>query len=186
MRKGYLFLIPIAGFVLIAAMLGYLLVSYMGGERDPRALPSALLNRPAPEFAKLESPLQGVPGFASTDLKGQVTVVNVWASWCPPCLAEHPQIVALSRVPGIRVFGLNYKDRNEKAAAWLGENGNAYHAIGSDRNGNVGIDWGVYGVPETFVLDRNAVIRYRHAGPVTAELLKGTILPLIEKLKADK
>lgn len=176
--------IPIISFVLIAAILGAVLVSVLTGHHNPRTLPSALLNKPAPAF-NLPSPLTGQPGLKTADLKGGIAIVNVWASWCPPCLVEHPQIIQLSKVPGLRVFGLNQKDRKENAARWLRTHGNPYAAIGHDPEGRVGLDWGVYGVPETFILDRTGKIRFRFAGPITKSILNSTILPVIRTLQAE-
>ena len=122
-------------------------------------------------------------GFARADLVGKVTVVNVFASWCAPCLIEHPQIMQLAKTSGVRVFGLNYKNKAAQAVAWLERHGNPYARVGADRDGRVAIDWGVYGVPETFVVDRKGVICFKKVGPVTPEVLVEQILPLVEALQ---
>jgi cytochrome c biogenesis protein CcmG/thiol:disulfide interchange protein DsbE len=153
-------------------------------ERDPREVPSALINESVPEFSL--PPLEGaaVPGFSSADLRtGEVALVNVFASWCIPCRAEHPFLMRLAEDGIVPIYGLNYKDKRSNAVSWLAELGNPYVAIGADENGRVAIDWGVYGVPETFVIDRVGVIRYRHVGPLFPETLEETILPLIRSLR---
>jgi cytochrome c biogenesis protein CcmG/thiol:disulfide interchange protein DsbE len=149
------------------------------GREDADVLPSPLIDRPAPEFA-LEG-LGDVPGFSTEDLRGSgVTVVNVWASWCVPCRHEHPWIEALAK-EGHTVYGINYKDDPANAQAFLDELGNPYERIGVDGSGRVGIDWGVYGVPETFVVDGEGRIAYKHVGPIQAGDLSEKILPAIER-----
>jgi cytochrome c biogenesis protein CcmG/thiol:disulfide interchange protein DsbE len=176
------FILPAALFLAFGAALLYAMVGADGGRRNPSLLPSALLNKPAPDFA-----LAGLPGLGdglkTADLKGGVTVVNFFASWCPPCLVEHPQLVALAKDKSIRVYGVNYKDKDDKAAAWLKEHGNPFARIGVDRDGRVAIDWGNYGVPETYFLDKDGIIRHRHVGPLTERDMKDDILPLLERLK---
>lgn len=152
------------------------------GREDADVLPSALIDKPAPEFA-LEG-LGETPGLATADLKGGGPVlVNVWASWCGPCRVEHPWIEALAE-QGHTVFGINYKDRPENAAAFLAELGNPYARIGVDESGRVGIDWGVYGVPETYVIDGEGRVVYRHVGPIQAGDVSKKILPAIEAAAA--
>lgn len=172
-----LFLIPLAAFIALA---GWVAVPLIRGE-DPQELPSALIDRPAPAFD-----LPALPGHAagasSADLGGQVTLVNFFASWCVPCLAEHPLLTRLAREDGIRVVGINYKDESADALAWLAQHGDPYLAIGADRDGRVAIDWGVYGVPETFVVDAGGRIRLRHPGPLTPDLVDDTLLPLLREL----
>lgn len=152
------------------------------GVEDRDVLPSALLDKPAPEF---ELPgLGDAPGFSTMDLKtGEVTVVNVWASWCVPCRHEHPWITALAK-EGHRVIGLNYRDTEEGAQAFLDELGNPFERVGVDARGRVGIDWGVYGVPETFVVAGDGTIVYKHVGPIQTGDLSKRILPAIEAAKA--
>lgn len=177
--KRTLFLVPLG---LFAALLLYFAA---GLSHDPKLIPSVLIDKPAPDFAL--PPLPGhTQGLATADLKGgEVQLVNVFASWCVPCRIEHPLISALA-AQGLAVRGLNYKDKPEDALEWLRRNGDPYRSIGADRDGRVGIDWGVYGVPETFVVDGQGRIRYKHVGPLTPEDLDGKILPMIESLRAKK
>jgi cytochrome c biogenesis protein CcmG/thiol:disulfide interchange protein DsbE len=116
-------------------------------------------------------------------MKGQVWVLNIFASWCPPCLAEHPYVTQLAKEPGVKVVGLNYKDRAEDAKAWLRKHGDPYALIAVDSDGRVGIDYGSYGVPETFVIDQQGVIRHKQIGPITPKALQADILPMLAKLK---
>ncbi|KKC35114.1 hypothetical protein WH87_18405 [Devosia epidermidihirudinis] len=147
--------------------------------RDPTLVRSVLIDKPAPVFAMDAVPDLGVPGFDTAALKGEVTVVNVFASWCVPCRAEHPLLVALKEVSGVRLFGINQADAPENARAFLRELGNPYDAVGADRNRRVSIDWGVYGVPETFVVDADGVITFKHVGPLTAQAIDDELLPAI-------
>ncbi|MCB5174692.1 DsbE family thiol:disulfide interchange protein [Microvirga lenta] len=172
-RGRLLFLLPVAVFAVLA---GLFLVR-LGGE-DPSRLPSALINKPVPVFSL--PPLEGltangqpVPGLSNEDLKGRVTVVNVWASWCAPCRQEHPLLVDLAKDPSIRVVGINQKDDPDNARRFLGSLGNPYAAVGTDRNGRASIDWGVYGVPETFIVGPDGTIRHKHIGPLTPENIEG-------------
>lgn len=177
-RSHLFFFLPAVLFLVVAIVVAWFMMS----GRDPQAIPSALLDRPAPAF-KLP-PLTGFDtGFSRADLVGQVTVVNVFASWCTPCLAEHPHIMQLSKTPGVRVFGLNYKNKDEQALAWLKRHGNPYARVGADRDGRVAIEWGVYGVPETFIVDRTGVICFKKVGPVTPQVLSDQILPLVKALR---
>lgn len=167
-RVRLLYLLPALVFTALAVL--FLARLYSG---DPSKVPSALIGRPVPAFA-LE-PLPGlardgqpVPGLSSEDLKGgRVTVVNVWASWCAPCREEHPVLMELAKDPSIRLVGINYKDSPENARRFLGTLGNPFAAVGVDPNGRTAIDWGVYGVPETFVIGPDGTIRYKHIGPIT-------------------
>jgi len=169
-------LIPLAVFVVISGFL------FAGLWRDPREVPSPLIDKPAPQFSlsKLDDP---VTKLGTTDMKGQVWLLNVWASWCVSCRVEHPLLLELSRASIVPVVGLDYKDKDEEGKAWLAQHGDPYRVSVIDRDGRVGIDWGVYGVPETFVVDKNGVIRHKHIGPVTAEALQQTILPLVRELQ---
>jgi cytochrome c biogenesis protein CcmG/thiol:disulfide interchange protein DsbE len=171
------YLIPLAIFVILAGFLA------VGLRLDPREVPSPLIDKPAPAFTlpRLDDPAVQV---AATELKGQVVVLNVWASWCVPCLAEHPLVTELARSTKARVVGLNYKDQAEDAARWLQRHGNPYEMVLTDREGRVGIDYGVYGVPETFIIDKQGVIRHKHVGPITPQALQEEILPLVKKLDA--
>jgi len=168
-RSRLVFLLPVLVFVVLA---GLFLVRLGGG--DPSRLPSALIDKPAPVFSL--PPLEGltangrpVPGLSNEDLKGRVTVVNVWASWCAPCRLEHPLLVDLAKDPSIRVVGINQKDDPDNARRFLGSLGNPYAAVGADRNGRASIEWGVYGVPETFIVGPDGTIRHKHIGPLTPE-----------------
>jgi cytochrome c biogenesis protein CcmG/thiol:disulfide interchange protein DsbE len=169
------YLIPLGIFIVLAVFLG------VGLKLNPREVPSPLIGKPAPAF---ELPQLADPSlrFAAAQMKGQVWVLNVWASWCVPCLAEHPLVTQLARTPGVTVVGLNYKDKPEDAQRWLARHGDPYQVIAADREGRVGIDFGVYGVPETFVIDREGMIRHKQIGPITPEALRDDILPLLKKL----
>lgn len=181
-RPRLLLLLPLFVFAVLAVV--FLLRLGSGGDRD--AIPSALIGRPAPAFDL--PPLEGVdrPGLSRTDLDGHVTVVNVFASWCVPCRQEHPQLMALARDPRIQVVGINYKDREANARSFLAELGNPYAAIGVDANGRAGIDWGLYGVPETFIVDRQGIIRYKFVGPIGDQTLPAVILPEIEAVLGEE
>src|SRR5690606_31954220 len=135
---------------------------------DPHMLPSALIDQPAPSFTLAGLPGHG-DGVSNDDLAGNVTLLNFFASWCVPCLAEHPILMRLSRDEGVRVVGINYKDAAADAEAWLGRHGDPYAAIGRDADGRTGIDFGVYGVPETFIIDADGRIRFRYPGPLTPQ-----------------
>jgi cytochrome c biogenesis protein CcmG, thiol:disulfide interchange protein DsbE len=167
------YLIPLAIFVVLAGFLA------VGLKLNPREVPSPLVGKPAPAFGL---PLLKDPTVQMTaaQMKGRVWVLNVWASWCVPCLAEHPYVTLLAKQS--TVVGLNYKDRPEDATGWLRKHGDPYQAIVVDRDGRVGIDYGVYGVPETFVIDQDGVIRFKQIGPITPEVLQDKLLPLLKKL----
>lgn len=183
MRLRYV--IPAALFLLLGSGFVYALVAIQSGKKNPSALPSALIGKPAPEFS-LPAP-DGFPhGLSTADLKGKVTILNMFAAWCPPCHVEHPLLIELAKegkTGGFQVVGLNWKDKDEKMAAWFKEAGDPFGRIGADRNGRVGIDFGVYGLPETYIIDRDAKIVYRHAGPLTKELIRDEIRPILAKLK---
>jgi cytochrome c biogenesis protein CcmG/thiol:disulfide interchange protein DsbE len=148
---------------------------------DPREVPSPLIGRPAPAF---ELPLLQQPdkSFSQKDMLGTVWVMNVWASWCPPCLVEHPVVSELARSGIAPVVGLNYKDAREDALPWLKRNGDPFQVTVYDAVGRIAIDYGVYGVPETYVIDRNGIIRYKHIGPLTPQITQKKLRPLIEEL----
>ena len=171
-----LFVLPLLLFGAIAAYFA------VGLTKDPRLLPTALKDKPAPEFA-LPALYPKKPGLAKTDLGGEVKLVNVFASWCVPCKVEHPVLMRYAERNITPLYGINYKDRKTDAVAWLKQLGDPYQRIGQDLSGRVGIEWGVYGVPETYVVDREGRIRYRHVGPVLPKDLEETLLPLIEELK---
>ncbi|GAB5471366.1 MAG: DsbE family thiol:disulfide interchange protein [Rhodospirillales bacterium] len=177
--KGLLFALPTLVFVSVAV--GFFLG--LDPDRDPSAIPSPLIDQPAPEISLPAVEGLGLPGLEPDMLKGSpVTVVNLWASWCAPCRIEHPQLMALAEESGVRVLGIDYKDRADKAVAFLRELGNPFEAVGFDQSGRGGIDWGITGVPETFFLDRDGQIRHRHVGPIDADTLKNAILPKMREI----
>ena len=155
----------------------------VGLSLNPREVPSPLIGKPAPgfELPRLDAPDKS---FSQKDMLGSVWILNVWASWCPPCLVEHPVVTELSRAGIAPVVGLNYKDAREDALPWLKRNGDPYKLSVYDAAGRIGIDYGVYGVPETYVIDRQGVIRYKHIGPLTPEIAQQRIRPLVEELSA--
>ena len=183
-RRRLLVLLPLVLFLALAALFLFRL-----GSGDPSKLPSALIGRPVPDTAL--PPLAGlnrdgapVPGIASADFKGAVSLVNVWASWCVPCHDEAPLLMKLADDKRIRIIGINYKDQPENARRFIGRYGNPFAAVGADGNGRASIDWGVYGVPETFVIDREGRIAYKLVGPITAGNLETTLKPQLEKALA--
>lgn len=167
----------------IAATLGGLF--FWGLQNNDGALPSALIGQPAPEFSLPSVGGRG-EGFSTTDLRGEVSLVNIWASWCAPCRAEMPLLVELANAGTVRVFGINYKDRPDAALAFLDELGNPYSRLGADPTGRIGLDWGVYGLPETFVVDAEGRIAYKHVGPFDRQSLEEQILPVVARLKAEE
>lgn len=169
------FLVPLAAFVALAAVLA------VGLGRDPREVPSPLIDKPAPRFAlaRLDQPQTTI---RAEDLRGKPWVLNVWASWCVACRIEHPLLVEFAKKNRVALYGLNYKDQPADAAAWLARFGNPYTASLMDSDGRVGIDFGVYGVPETFVVDAAGVIRLKHIGPLTADVIATKIEPLLKQL----
>ena len=177
MRK-FLYFIP----ALIMAGLGAAFYLQLG--KDASVVPSALIDQPAPEFSL--GPIEGHdrPGLASADFAGQVTVVNVFASWCVPCRAEHPLVTELAKRYDIQVTGLNYKDKPDNAMGFLEELGNPYLAMGADNSGRMGLNWGLYGVPETYVIDGQGNILLRHAGPITQRVIDNSIRPAIESARS--
>jgi cytochrome c biogenesis protein CcmG/thiol:disulfide interchange protein DsbE len=168
--------IPLALFAVLAGFL------FVGLFRDPREVPSPLVNKPAPQF-DVPQLLAAQERFGPGNFKGKVWMLNVWASWCVACRVEHPVLVDFSKTQNIPLVGLDYKDQRKDALKFLAQHGDPYVLSAYDLDGRVGIDYGVYGVPETFVIDRQGVIRYKQIGPVTVEALQGTILPLIRKLE---
>ncbi|MEO8486249.1 MAG: DsbE family thiol:disulfide interchange protein [Betaproteobacteria bacterium] len=175
-RRIGILAIPLALFAILVAFL------FVGLFRDPREVPSPLVDRPAPAFSlkDLRDPQRMV---ATADFKGQVWLLNVWASWCVSCRVEHPVLLELAKAKVVPIVGLNYKDQRAEGLAWLAQHGDPYTLSVVDADGRVGIDWGVYGVPETFVIDKAGLIRYKHIGPVSIEALQKTILPLVQKLR---
>jgi cytochrome c biogenesis protein CcmG/thiol:disulfide interchange protein DsbE len=169
-------LLPVVVFVMVAVGLG------IGLTRNPQEIPSALIGKPVPSFSL--PPVQGrALGLSSTDLKGEVSLVNVFASWCTACRYEHPVFMRIKEDGVVPIHGLNYKDRPDDAAKWLDELGDPYTRTGADLDGRVGIEWGVYGVPETFVISKDGVIVHKHIGPVSTKDLEETILSVIGKLR---
>jgi cytochrome c biogenesis protein CcmG/thiol:disulfide interchange protein DsbE len=172
--------VPLAIFLAVAILFQFALKS-----GDPSKLPSALIGKPVPatDFAPLEglSRAEGpVPGFTAADLaKGEVTVVNFWASWCGPCVDEHPLLVELAKEPGLKLVGVNYKDEPENGRRFLGRYGNPFAALGVDPKGRGAIEWGVYGMPETFVVDGQGRIAYKHVGPLTPQSIAEKVLPAV-------
>ena len=169
------FLAPLGFFGVLLAFLA------MGLQRDPGEIPSPLLRRTAPPFrvAQLVAPDQP---FSPEDMRGQVWLLNVWASWCVACRVEHPVLVEIGRSKQVPLIGLDYKDQRDAALKFLGQHGNPYALSAFDADGRVGIDYGVYGVPETFVIDKQGVIRHKQVGPLTPEVMESIILPLVRKL----
>jgi cytochrome c biogenesis protein CcmG/thiol:disulfide interchange protein DsbE len=175
--RRLLFLVPLALFAVLA---GYFT---LGLNRDPSVLPSALIDKPAPEFS-LPALGEG-PGLAKADLAGRVTLVNFFASWCAPCRVEHPLLMRLKQEGRVALYGIDYKDRPAEASRLLAQLGDPYGRIGVDRDGRTAIDFGVYGVPETYVIDKGGRIRYRQVGPITREDYERRILPLLKQLGAS-
>ena len=168
---------PFIAFAVLAVFL------YIGLGLDPHEIPSPLINKPAPAFTlpQLYNPAKQ---FSSQDMKGQVWLLNVWASWCVSCREEHPVLMELSQQHIVPIYGLDYKDKNPDGEAWLREGGDPYTLVVTDANGRVGIDYGVYGVPETYVIDKQGMIRYKQIGAITHESLQQKILPLVAELQA--
>lgn len=171
------YLLPLALFI------GLVIFFIIGLQNDPRIVPSPLIDKPAPIFnlPKLHSP---ETTLHLEDLKGKVSLLNVWASWCAACVTEHPVFVEAAKKYDLNLYGLNYKDKREDAISWLEKLGDPYIESAFDEAGTTGIDYGVYGVPETFVLDKNGIIRYKHIGPVNKEQLETIIIPLVKQLES--
>jgi len=181
--RGWAF-VPLVIFGLMVVLFAF------GLTGNPEKLPSALIGRPVPqtEFPPLEGLIDNgrpVPGFHAADLaKGKVSVVNFWASWCGPCVEEHPLLIALKQRSGVDIYGVNYKDQPEAGRRFIGRYGNPFTAVGTDSAGRNAIEWGVYGMPETFVIDGAGKIAYKHVGPISKDSLEKTLLPAIEKARA--
>ena len=167
----------------VAIFLALVALLAAGLRLDPREVPSPLIGKPAPPF---ELPLLGAPdkSFSQKDMLGKVWILNVWASWCAPCLVEHPVITQLSKAGPAPVVGLNYKDAREDALPWLKRNGDPFYVSVYDGAGRIAMDYGVYGVPETYVIDRRGVIRYKHIGPLTRDIAQKEVEPLLKELSA--
>ena len=183
-RRRLAMLVPLVAFLALAALFFFRL-----GSGDPSRIPSALIGRavpdtPLPPLAGLTHDGAPVPGIATADFSGAVTLVNVWASWCVPCHAEAPLLLQMAQDPRIRIVGINYKDQADNARRFIGRYGNPFTAVGADVNGRASLEWGVYGVPETFLIGRDARIAYKLVGEITAQNLEMTLKPTIEKLLA--
>ena len=175
MNRRALFVLP------ILLLVGLAVLFAVGLRHDPSIVPSVLIDKPVPEF-DLPPLFDDKPGLATADLNGQVALVNVFASWCIPCRVEHPLFMRIAEEGEVPVYGINYKDAPADAKRWLAELGDPYTRIGADRDGRAGIEWGVYGVPETFVVDGTGTIRFKHVGPLTVDVLDETIMPLVREL----
>jgi cytochrome c biogenesis protein CcmG/thiol:disulfide interchange protein DsbE len=170
--------LPLIGFIFLAVILYQRIFA-----GDPQTLPSAMIGKPAPEFSLPPLPGSGAPAFSTKDLQsGKPMLVNIWASWCVPCRIEHPLLMEL-KAQGLRLAGINYKDRPEAALKFIRDSGNPYNAIGVNESGRAGIEWGVYGVPESFVVGGDGTILFKHVGPLNRAVLRETILPLLQGKK---
>jgi cytochrome c biogenesis protein CcmG/thiol:disulfide interchange protein DsbE len=179
MSRKLRYLVPLAVFLLLAGLL------FRGLSLDPKLVPSPLIGKPMPAFTlpRLQDPDATI---SDADLRGEVFLLNIWATWCTACRAEHDVLLQLARTGKVKLYGLNYKDQRPDAQRWLRQLGNPYVANAFDADGRTGIDWGVYGAPETFVIDRDGIIRHKHIGPLTVEVVNRDILPLIETLKSGR
>ena len=186
-----LILLPLVIFVGVALLFAY----QMKFGNNPNEVPSVLINKPAPEFdlAALDAEFgiktpdgDVMPGFKTADFRGKVSVVNVWASWCPTCRDEHPILLNMTKDNRFELIGLAYKDEPANSARFLRNHGNPFDSVGMDLNGRVGIDWGVYGAPETFIVDRNGTIRHKHIGALTERSMVESFMPTLEKILAEK
>ena len=177
MKRHLFFLIPVILFsTLVVAMLWGL-----KSDRDPGALPSALLDKPVPVFSLPKLYALSDEIDQQSLINGRIKLVNFFASWCIPCLAEHPQFMTLASEDEVDLIGIAWKNKTDEAKTWLERHGNPYNVVLNDLSGRVGIDWGVYGVPETYVVDGQGIVRFRYPGPITPEIFQNKIKPLIEK-----
>jgi cytochrome c biogenesis protein CcmG, thiol:disulfide interchange protein DsbE len=172
------YLLPLGLFI------GLVVIFIYGLQHDPRHVPSPLIGKPAPEFM-LPTLHTAEKTIQVSDLKGKVTLLNIWASWCAACRVEHPVLIEASKNPSINLYGLNYKDKRDEAIQWLDKLGNPYIEHAYDETGSISIDYGVYGAPETFVIDKKGIIRYKHIGPVSNQQMETIILPLVKELESE-
>jgi cytochrome c biogenesis protein CcmG/thiol:disulfide interchange protein DsbE len=172
------YLVPLGLFLVLVAFL------YRGLSLDPKLVPSPLVGKPMPAFTltRLQDPNATI---SDTDIKGKVALLNIWATWCVSCRAEHETLLELARTGKVDIYGLNYKDDRTAAQQWLRQLGDPYVANAFDDTGRVGIDWGVYGAPETFIIDRQGIVRHKHVGPLTPDVVNEQILPLVAELQAS-
>jgi cytochrome c biogenesis protein CcmG/thiol:disulfide interchange protein DsbE len=171
------YFLPVLVFAFIAGISGVFMLS----GKDPHQVQSNLVGKSAPKFL-LPGLQEASQGLARKDLNGRITVVNFFASWCTPCLVEHPFLMKLGKRPGIRLVGINYKDKPANALAWLKRHGNPYKQIGVDLSGRIGIEWGLSGVPETFIVDRRGRVRFQHIGPLTPDVIRSKLLPALRSI----
>jgi cytochrome c biogenesis protein CcmG/thiol:disulfide interchange protein DsbE len=176
--KRLLFIVPVLGFVGLAVFLG------LGLTRDPKALPSQLIDRPLPEFALPGIETPPGPGFATAAFKGEPKLLNIWASWCAACPQEHPVLERIAG-EGFKVYGIAWKDKPADSRDWLARYGNPYAAVAADEQGRTAIDLGVTGVPETFIVDKRGRVRFKQIGPISPEVWEGQIKPLMQQLRAE-
>ena len=169
-------------FLPLLVLIGLVVLFVFGLQNDPRLVPSPFIGKPVPEFTlpRLDQPATMVK---SSELKGATSLINIWATWCIPCRQEHPLLMDLAKESDVKIFGLNYKDISSDAIIWLAQLGNPYDLTLVDEDGRAGIDLGVYGVPETFVVDRDGIIQYKHVGPLTDEIMDELIIPMIKELE---
>ena len=174
------FILPLVLFLGVGVFL------YRGLDLDPRFVPSPLIGKTAPEFSlPVLAVDSGDDEFSPSQMVGKVWLLNIWGTWCAGCRVEHPVLVNLARQGSIEIVGLNYKDESDSALRWLDELGDPYLVTAVDSDGRTGIDWGFYGAPETFVIDQSGIVRYKHIGPITADDLNKSILPLVSQLRAS-
>lgn len=171
------YFVPLGAFLLLVVLLA------VGLKLDPREVPSPFIGKPAPAIETVKFGTADI--FSSTSLKGEIWMLNVWASWCGECQREHPILTNLIKEQNIRAVGLNYKDAPADAQRWLAQFGNPFTDIVADPKGKVGLDWGVYGTPETFIIDRDGIIRYKQIGPMTPKAMEEKILPLLAELRKE-
>ncbi len=174
--KRWVYLLPLAVFAVLMVFF------FFGLGTNPRLIPSPLIGQPAPQFSlpKLKNPDEL---FQQVDLKGEVSLLNIWATWCPSCKQEHPVLMQIAKSNKIPIYGLFYKDDPAKGVVWLQDYGDPYRANAVDVEGKIGIEWGVYGTPETFIIDQEGIIRYKHVGPISWADWQGTLLPMIQSLQ---